>query len=195
MFRARAEKFRRWVRETDVVFELGVGAGWNLAQLVCARRVGSDPAQFLEARLRDLGIEFHSDPTSVPDATADVALCHQTLEHVLDPPVALRELARILKPGGRLVVHVPWERERRYARYDAAEPNHHLYTWNVQTLGNLMTTLGWRVREIGVRRYGYDRFAANAAAAWRLGEAGFRCLRRALILVRPLFEVEVVAER
>jgi hypothetical protein len=101
----------------------------------------------------------------------------------------------VLKPTGRLVLHVPWEVERRYRRYDPAEPNHHLYHWNAQNLGNLVTVLGWRIERIGVQTYGYDRFAANGAARWRLGEAGFRLLRRALVLLRPLREVELVAGR
>jgi hypothetical protein len=51
------------------------------------------------------------------------------------------------------------------------------------------------IERIGVRAYGYDRFAANGAARWRLGEAGFRLLRRAQVLLRPLREVELVAVR
>lgn len=194
VWRLRAEKFRPWVSPTDAVVELGVGAGWNLARLNCGRRIGCDAADFLAPGLTALGIEFVPSLASLPAACADVAICHQTLEHLLEPVAALRELARVLRPEGRLVLHVPWEVERRYRRYDPAEPNHHLYHWNAQNLGNLATVLGWRIRELRVRPYGYDRFAANLAVRLRAGETGFRRLRRLLVMLRPLREVELVAQ-
>ena len=40
--RLRAEKFAAHVRPSDTVVEFGVGAGWNLAELKCARRIGFD---------------------------------------------------------------------------------------------------------------------------------------------------------
>jgi SAM-dependent methyltransferase len=142
-----------------------------------------------------LGIEFVTDTTGLSDATAEVVLCHHALEHVLEPAAVMREFARILRPGGRLVVHVPWEVERRYARYDPAEPNHHLYHWNAQNLGNLAALLGWKVEAVRVRRYGYDRFASKLAVRLRLGGLGFRFLRSVAIALRPLREVELVARR
>ena len=37
VMRLRAEKFQPHVRPVDTVLELGVGAGWNLGRLLCAR--------------------------------------------------------------------------------------------------------------------------------------------------------------
>jgi len=42
---------------------------------------------------------------------------------------------------------VPYEKERKYRHYDSKEPNHHLYSWNVQTLGNLVEEIGFKVME------------------------------------------------
>ena len=116
-------------------------------------------------------------------------------QHLLEPVAALRDMARMLKRRGRLVLHVPWEVESRYARFDPDEPNHHLYHWNAQNLGNLMTVLGWRIEALRVRRYGCDRFAANIAARLRCGNAGFRLIRAGMVALRPLREVELVASR
>ncbi len=193
--RLRAAKFQPWIGGRDTVFELGVGAGWNLAGLRCGRRIGCDAAEFLEDRVKALGIEFVRETDAMTDGSVDVVICHQTLEHLLEPAAAIREMARILKPGGRLVLHVPWEIEGRYARYDPDEPNHHLYHWNAQNLGNLMTVLGWRAESVRVRRYGYDRFAANLSAKLGFGEQGFRAIRTALVALRPLREVEWVGRR
>ncbi len=191
----RAAKLQPHVQAGDVVFELGVGAGWNLGRLHCARRIGCDTSGFLAERVRALGIEFVGDLAAVPDATAHVAICHHALEHFLEPAEALRQMARVLKPGGKLILHVPWERERRYASYQPDEPNHHLYDWNAQNLGNLVTVLGYRIESVGIRRYGYDRLAANFAFRLRVGKKGFRAIRACLIALRPLREVELIASR
>lgn len=191
----RAGKFQKHVSRTDTVFEYGVGSGWNLGKLECSRKIGYDTATFLRERVQAVGVEFVEDTAKVPSEDIDVAICHQTLEHVLEPAACLAEFARILKPNGKLIVHVPWERERRYVRYDPAEPNHHLYTWNAQTLGNLLTVTGFMVDSIAVRRYGWDRFAANTASRLRLGEHGFRLLRRLMVSLRPLLEVEAAARK
>ncbi len=42
-----------------------------------------------------------------PAATFDLILSHEVLEHVSDDRRALEEIARVLKPGGRLVLFVP----------------------------------------------------------------------------------------
>jgi SAM-dependent methyltransferase len=191
--RLRAETFRPVVRPTDTVLEFGVGAGWNLRELPCARKIGCDVATFLETDLRSAGIEFHPSIEELPDALADVLICHHALEHVLEPAKVLVELRRLLKPGGALLLHVPLETRRRYRRFNPEEPNHHLYSWNVQTLGALVTECGWRVESGGAGRFGYDRFAGVLAKRMKLGEAGFRLLRRLLHLIRPEREVRIVA--
>lgn len=57
-----------------------------------------------------------------PDATFDRIVCSEVLEHIPDHRAALKEIARVLKPGGRLGVSVPrafpewvcWKLEERY---------------------------------------------------------------------------------
>jgi SAM-dependent methyltransferase len=43
----------------------------------------------------------------VPDASFDAALSTQVLEHVPQPQLALKELARVLRPGGTLILTCP----------------------------------------------------------------------------------------
>jgi ubiquinone/menaquinone biosynthesis C-methylase UbiE len=44
----------------------------------------------------------------IPDASFDCVLCTGTLEHVRDPWQAVREIHRILKPGGLVHIDVPF---------------------------------------------------------------------------------------
>ncbi len=48
------------------------------------------------------------DATTIPlpDAAFDVALCQQSLQFMPDKPGAMAEMARVMKPGGRLALSV-----------------------------------------------------------------------------------------
>jgi SAM-dependent methyltransferase len=191
--RLRARKLAPWIKPHHVVLEYGVGHGWNLAALQCQRRLGYDVAVFLADELRRRGIEFVPETSSLSSASVDVAICHHTLEHVLQPAETLREIKRLMRPSGVLLLFVPFEKERRYRRYDPAEPNQHLYSWNVQTLGNLVAAAGFEVSKVGLGRFGYDRFAAVWASRLRVGDLGFNSLRAILHTLKPAFEVRLVA--
>jgi SAM-dependent methyltransferase len=193
--RLRATKFARHVHAADAVLEYGVGAGWNLAFLNCRKRLGHDVAPFLASTLESHGIEFVPDTGTVEAETIDVVICHHTLEHTRAPAMALTELRRLLRPQGTLWLSVPYEKERRYRRFRPDEPNHHLYSWNVQTLGNLVEELGFELVEASLGRFGYDRFAAVQACRLGLGERGYRLIRGALHLARPGWEVRVLARK
>lgn len=193
--RLRAEKIQPHIEPSDRVFEYGVGSGWNLAQLNCREKIGFDVSAFLRGEAEKLGIRFVNATSEMPDASADAIVCHHVLEHVMTPPEALAEMKRILKPGGKLLLFVPFEKERKYRRFDPGEPNHHLYSWNVQTLANLVTECGWKVEQAGVGEFGYDRFAAQLTDRLKLCYHGFRAIRGLVHLVKPGREVRVVARR
>ncbi|MBL9173369.1 MAG: methyltransferase domain-containing protein [Verrucomicrobiales bacterium] len=195
LIRVRAALFEPHIRPEHEVIEFGCGYGWNLGGLRCRRRVGHDIAPQLRPEVEALGVEFVASTGSLGDGSFDVAISHHSLEHVPEPGRVLAELHRLLKPGGCLLLAVPWERERRYRRYDPSEPNHHLYSWNPQTLGNLVAGSGFEGVQVGARRYGYDRRAALVAVRWGLGEAGFRGVRWALQRMVPLWEVVLEARR
>jgi len=47
------------------------------------------------------------DMSDVPQEAFDSAICLEVLEHVSNPFVAVREIAKLLKPGGVLILSVP----------------------------------------------------------------------------------------
>lgn len=64
------------------------------------------------AKRRVPGGTFHQidDDCSLPfpNETFDVCLCTEVLEHILNVKVILQEIRRVLKPGGQLLVTVPY---------------------------------------------------------------------------------------
>ena len=54
----------------------------------------------------------------VADASIDTVLCTETLEHVLDPAAFLGEAYRCMRPGGRLILTVPFSARWHYIPYD-----------------------------------------------------------------------------
>jgi SAM-dependent methyltransferase len=63
-----------------------------------AEYVGVDvanPAAELEGTVEEI---------PVPDGSFELVLCTQTLEHAEDPPGAVRELRRVVAPGGRVLL-------------------------------------------------------------------------------------------
>jgi SAM-dependent methyltransferase len=58
------------------------------------------------------------DALPVPDASADVVLCQQGLQFAPDRPAAVAEMARVLRPGGRIAVAC-WVDARRIPVFNA----------------------------------------------------------------------------
>ena len=55
-------------------------------------------------------LDIVSDITAIPEADAsfDAILCSEVFEHLPDPLAAFREFARLLRPGGRLLLTAPF---------------------------------------------------------------------------------------
>ncbi len=104
------------LRPTDHLLDVGAGPGTITADLatrvtrVTATETGEAELALARRTASERGIttidfqvaDVHDLP--FPDATFDVAHAHQVLQHVLDPVVALRELARVTRPGGLVSV-------------------------------------------------------------------------------------------
>lgn len=84
------------------------------------------------------------------DGTFTHAFCTETLEHVPDDHGIVRELARVLRPGGTLVVSVPdcysenilWTMSWKYRNI----PGGHIRIYNRRDIADLMRSEGLEVR-------------------------------------------------
>jgi SAM-dependent methyltransferase len=115
------------------ILDAGCGSGRNMVEL--ARRgavTGIElAAQSLQAaRARDLGPVLPGslgDPLPFDDGAFDLAVALDVLEHVADDRGALRELARVVAPGGRLLVTVP-QYTWLWGEHDVLAHHHRRYT-------------------------------------------------------------------
>ena len=193
--RLRAKKISPDINENDTVLEYGVGAGWNLAKLTCRKKIGFDLSEHLRPIVQSHGIEFIKETESIEDSSKNVVICHHVIENVSSPLQALTEIRRMLCKNGKLLLFVPFERGRRYYSFNSNDPSHHLYSWNVQTLGNLIKDMNFSFIQGKIQEFGYDRFAAIWATKLHLGERGYRFIRKAVHLIKPCSEVYIIAEK
>lgn len=69
--------------------------------------IAVEPDAMLRSRLAGFGIETRPSIAGIPRASLGLIYTFNVLEHIEDDAAVARELARTLKPGGRLVVYVP----------------------------------------------------------------------------------------
>jgi len=95
----------------EVLLDLGCGNG-ELRGFVdqhTARYVGADIARYEDY---PADAEFHRVnldclPTPLTDGFADVVVAVETIEHLENPRALMREMVRLCRPGGRVVVTTP----------------------------------------------------------------------------------------
>lgn len=75
-----------------------------------------------EANRQAAVADYFYDGSRFPfdDASFDAVLCNQVLEHVFNPQEFLAEIRRVLKPGGRLLLTVPFVWDEHEQPYDCA---------------------------------------------------------------------------
>jgi SAM-dependent methyltransferase len=133
------------------------------------------------ASARDLEIEWRTgDVTRLADPLAvfDAIHARALLQFVPDVPAALRELRRVLRPGGRLLASVPGALSPIYRaswmrHLPGGDPGiNYLLPWELE---NLLLEYGWRVID-GWGEWGVDLHgtANDAAVSLRRPERGLQ---------------------
>jgi SAM-dependent methyltransferase len=77
------------------------------------------------APLPGLNVVSLAAPLPFRDASFDSILCTSVLEHVENAEHAVAEMARVLRPGGRLLITVPFLYPEHEAPYDFWRTTHH----------------------------------------------------------------------
>jgi SAM-dependent methyltransferase len=102
----------------EVALDVGAGTGANTVRLAVSvgptgSATGIEPNPSLRAvaarRAEAVGspasfVDGSADALPVDDASVDVVVCERVLQHVDDADAAVREFARVLRPGGRVAL-------------------------------------------------------------------------------------------
>jgi ubiquinone/menaquinone biosynthesis C-methylase UbiE len=113
------------------------------------------------------GLDIVGDIAAIPepDGSFDAILCVEVFEHIPHPVEALREFARLLRPGGRLILTAPFCSMTHFAPY-------HFYTGFTRYFYELyLPQFGFEIAE---RRSSGSYFHYLAQELRRLPEMGTR---------------------
>jgi len=171
----QAEKLRALgtasLRDT-VLVDVGCGAGsfLDLVKGFCRATIGIEPTPSLRAAVEAKGHLAFPYCADVPDewvGSADVAVAFSLVEHVEDPLALLRDIRRLLKPRGRLLISTPNRRDwllevlpEEYAAFFYRVV--HLWYFDAEAVERLMRAAGFT--DIAVSYH--HRFDLSNAILW-----------------------------
>lgn len=137
------------------VLDVGCSTGLFLHEMVLAgwRAQGVELSEgAADYARRRFGLDVFTgmlEDAPLAEGSFDVVTFWDVLEHVYSPSATLALAARLLKPGGLLVVHVPnWDSPERglFGRYWAGwDPPRHLYVFDRASLSGLMEAAGFQL--------------------------------------------------
>ncbi len=190
----RKKKLQPYIKHTDIVLEYGAGCGWNIIPINCRYKYAYDVSE----HLRDVysaysDIVFFENFDDVSNQSFDVIICHHVLEHLDNPVGSLSEIRSVLSHNGKLILCIPFEYQRRFKRCANNDNDHHLYSWNMQTICNLVESCDYEIEEAKIRDFGYERISAFKFGCY--GYAIYRLSISVLRLIRPVKEIMIVAKR
>jgi SAM-dependent methyltransferase len=150
------------------VLDAGCGSGRTLTELAPYGEVFGielDPEAAEVARSRDAGEVVIGRLEEMPweSDTFDLITCLDVIEHTPDDRATLRELRRVCKPGGWLLVTVP-AYQALWSQHDDA--NHHFRRYRRRSLRAAALDSGWR----SLRMTSFNSLLFPPAAAVRLAQ-------------------------
>jgi 2-polyprenyl-3-methyl-5-hydroxy-6-metoxy-1,4-benzoquinol methylase len=130
-----------------------VSEAWGL-------ELNAEDVDYMRQRGRTRIVDRPLADAGFDDGFFDVVMMFEVLEHIPEPDAMLREIRRILAPGGLVVAEVPnhddallkWYRNEAYRQFYYRVP--HLYYFNATTLTRLAEQCGFQVEIAHSQQYG-----------------------------------------
>jgi SAM-dependent methyltransferase len=199
IFRPRAERMRDIVSRhltgaAPTVVEVGAGFGTFAEEVralgYAARMVVVEPTPDLAATCRARGLEVIERPVeAISDAElaaigATVVASFECIEHLFDPGAFVRSCARLLPPGGLLVLTCPsaagFDIALLQAESDAVD-HEHLNYFTPKSLGGLLDRCGFDVLEVATPGLLDVELVRKKVLAGRVSLAGQPFLERVVM--------------
>src|SRR5207249_6393552 len=113
------------------------------------------------------------DDAPFPDHAFDVLTCRHVLEHISAPLAFLKALARLLQPGGRLVIVTPNADSlgHRFFGCDfySLDPPRHLILYTPAAVRRLLEQTGLRIRSLRTPTHIARKICKQGRTVRRLG--------------------------
>jgi len=111
IYRAVADAVTKRHSGGGILIDVGCGAGnlWRYLGSLFDRYVGVDVVRYdgLPDKVEFHRIDLDTGRAPLPDAAGDVVVAVETIEHLENPRAFVRELTRLARPGGWVVVTTP----------------------------------------------------------------------------------------
>jgi len=164
----RAELGRLPLPARADILDAGCGSGRTMQELAgygAVQGVELSESAVEVARARGVGevVIGRLEELPWPEESFDLITCLDVIEHTPDDRVTLRELHRVTRPGGVLLVTVP-AYQALWSQHD--ELNHHFRRYNRRMLRAAATEAGWTVE----RMTSFNSLLLAPAAAVRLAQ-------------------------
>ena len=134
------------------VLDIGCGTGFNLQQLNAnglTDATGLDVAPEAIAYCRDRGFRrlVRGDGARLPfrGASFDIVLALDLIEHISDDRAALAEVARVLRPGGTIILFTP---AFKFLWSGQDEVSHHFRRYTSAELGRKLAGAGFAIEKL-----------------------------------------------
>lgn len=154
----------------DRVLDVATGTGAVLLGLVSRVRtvVGMDVARpMLDAAIDDFAESNQAKPILIigdacrmpfADQSFDLVTCSRALHHITDPPLVLGEIARVMKPQGRLLIldNLTYEEldlASEHNRLESLRDSSHARTLPLSELLNIISQAGLDVQSVLVDEF------------------------------------------
>lgn len=142
------------------ILDVGCGDGLVTSQVLARVEVGLDPDKRVLERATGVGIYQRFEPVNaeemqLPDASIETVISNSVLEHLPRLDETLQAIARVLRPGGKLVFTSPTEAfshwlvlpSKRYAAWRNRQLCH-LNLWSLERWRHHLEQVGLEIEEV-----------------------------------------------